>query len=133
VNAARQQTTQEWWVTKRDEFDIYISQAVIAESSGGDPQAALKRLQIIQPFPIVELTTPSTELANFLVHHTPFPAKAEFDALHIAIACVAEFDFILTWNFKHIANASIRSKLEVLVQSRGFKLPIICTPEELLF
>lgn len=42
-------------------------------------------------------------------------------------------DFILTWNFKHIANSSIRSKLEVLANSKEMKLPVISTPEELLF
>lgn len=42
-------------------------------------------------------------------------------------------DFILTWNFKHIANASIRSKLEVLAKSKEMLLPVISTPEELLF
>jgi len=42
-------------------------------------------------------------------------------------------DFILTWNFKHIVNASIRSKLEVLANSKDLKLPVISTPEELLF
>jgi hypothetical protein len=40
--------------------------------------------------------------------------------------------YILTWNFKHIANASIRSKLEVLAQSKNIELPTICTPEELV-
>jgi hypothetical protein len=73
------------------------------------------------------------EFAKFLVTETPFPENAAIDALHISIACVHQMDFILTWNFKHIANASIRSKLEVLANSKELKLPVISTPEELLF
>jgi hypothetical protein len=48
-------------------------------------------------------------LQNFLVTETSFLENAAIDALHISIACVHRMDFILTWNFKHIANASIRS------------------------
>ncbi|MCC5935583.1 MAG: hypothetical protein JJU35_15150, partial [Balneolales bacterium] len=69
----------------------------------------------------------------FLVKETPFPTQAKIDALHIAIASVHQLDFIITWNFRHIANASIRSKLEVLAQSKDLSLPTICTPEELKY
>jgi len=68
-----------------------------------------------------------------LIANTPFPDNAQVDALHIAVAADQRMDYILTWNFKHIANASIRSKLEVLAQSRNIELPIICTPEELVY
>lgn len=133
VNAARQQSTRDWWDGKRDDFNLYISQAVLVEAAAGDPEAAAKRLDILKQLALVELTPEAVDLAEFLVQNTPFPDNAKFDALHIAIASASAFDFILTWNFKHIANANIRSKLEVLVHSKGFQLPVICTPEELLF
>jgi hypothetical protein len=106
---------------------------VIDEASNGDPDAAAKRLAIIRKIPIIGLTPEANELANFLIKETPFPANAEVDALHIAIACVNQFDYILTWNFKHIANAEIRSKLEILAESQGYRLPTICTPEEFVY
>ena len=133
VNAARQQTTNEWWELKRNEFTLYVSQPVVLEASSGDPDAASKRLAIIKKIPIIALSPEVSELATFLVKETPFPEKADVDAMHIAIATVNQLDFILTWNFKHIANAAIRNKLEILTESKGFKLPVICTPEELLF
>lgn len=133
VNAARQQSTRDWWDSKREDFNLYISQAVIVEAAAGDPEAAAKRLDLLKQLALVEMTPDAVDLADFLVQNTPFPINATLDALHIAIASTSAFDFILTWNFKHIANANIRSKLEVLVQSKGFRLPVICTPEELLF
>lgn len=54
------------------------------------------------------------------------------DAAHIAIATVNAMDYLLTWNFKHIANAVIRGKVEALCRSEGYVPPIICTPEELI-
>ncbi len=133
VNAARQQITSEWWTTKRSEYSIYASQPVLHEASSGDPDAVSKRLEILHKIPLLELSTEIRPLTEVFIRETPFPPKAEVDALHIAIACIHQMDFLLSWNFKHIANAFIRSKLEVLAESQSYKLPTICTPEELLF
>jgi hypothetical protein len=40
-------------------------------------------------------------------------------------------DILLTWNCRHIANATIEVPLRRLAQAQGFELPAICTPEEL--
>jgi hypothetical protein len=42
VTAAHQQITREWWQTRREEFDVFVSQIVIQESSGGDPDAVAR-------------------------------------------------------------------------------------------
>jgi hypothetical protein len=133
INAARQQITNLWWETRRKDFRLFVALPVIVEASNGDHDAAAKRLTVIRKIPLVGLTPQASDLADFLIKETPFPDNAAVDALHIAIACVNQFDFILTWNFKHIANAEIRSKLEVLTESRGYRLPIICTPEEFVY
>jgi len=39
---------------------------------------------------------------------------------------------LLTWNFKHIANAHIIKQLRETVENSGFVFPIITTPEELI-
>lgn len=132
VTAARQQLTTDWWESKRKQYALFVSQPVISEASDGDQNAARKRLSVIKKVPLLDVTEEAVSFAKFLVNEVPFPETAAIDALHIAIACVHEMDFILTWNFKHIANATIRSKLEILAHSKKFKLPVICTPEELL-
>jgi hypothetical protein len=38
---------------------------------------------------------------------------------------------LATWNFKHIANAMMRGRIEAVCRDAGFDPPIICTPEEL--
>ena len=37
----------------------------------------------------------------------------------------------LTWNCKHIANATMRGTIEAICRSARLTPPIICTPEEL--
>jgi len=60
------------------------------------------------------------------------PATADRDATHIALASAYEMDILLTWNYRHIANATIEQRLRNLATAAGFTLPVICTPEELM-
>ena len=47
IMSARQQITREWWETRREKFDCYISQLVLDECSAGDTEAAHRRLDEI--------------------------------------------------------------------------------------
>ena len=58
--------------------------------------------------------------------------KAEVDAAHIAIASVHNIEFLLTWNCRHIANATIVEKVRNICEGEGFHIPVICTPYELM-
>jgi hypothetical protein len=70
------------------------------------------------------------EVAKLLVFPGAIPANAGPDAVHIA-AAVEECDFLLTWNFRHIANVQIRREVEKTPANHGYTKTTICTPEEL--
>ena len=131
VIAAHQQITREWW-QNRNRFDLFISQVVMREVSGGDLQMAAKRLEVLENVSVLEVTKEAIELAQKLVDRGPIPEKAAVDALHIAIAVVNGMDYLLTWNCSHIANASMRTKIDHVCRSSGYEPPVICTPEELM-
>ena len=132
VTAAHQQITREWWDTRRHDFDLFVSQMVIDEASAGDPEAAIRRLDVLASLPLLDPQAEGTALAQMLIDHIPLPARAAADALHIAIAVVNGMDYLLTWNCTHIANAALRGRIEAACRSQGFRVPIIWTPEELL-
>lgn len=132
VTAARQQLTREWWQTKRGGFDLYISEFVIREAGSGDAGAAALRLEALEGIPEIALPEEAAILAEELMEKGPLPRRAAIDALHIAAAVSGGIEFLLTWNFKHLANAAIRQKMELVCRSRGYEPCIICTPEELL-
>ena len=52
--------------------------------------------------------------------------------IHIAVASVHRMNYLVTWNFKHIANPFIRDRLRSVVAGAGFQLPVTCSPEELI-
>ena len=132
VMAANQETTREWWANRRDAFEIFVSQTVIKESSAGDPDAAQRRLEVLQPFPRLDITDEVESLAAKLIAVVPLPPKAQADALHIAAAAVHQMNYLLTWNCTHIANATLRSRIESVCRAAGYEPPVVCTPQEML-
>jgi predicted nucleic acid-binding protein len=108
IVAAHQELTQEWWQRRRGEFELYCSQLVIQEASGGHKEAAQRRLQTLQSLSVLEINDAANELARHLAKAAAIPRKATEDALHIALATVHGMDYLLTWNCKHIANAEFR-------------------------
>ena len=132
VVAANIEITREWWDTRRSDFQLYSSQAVVKETSQGDAQIASQRLEILRNLALLELNQSVLDLAENFLGRSNLPAKADVDAVHIAAATVHGMDYLLTWNCKHIANAQIQRKLAEISFDLGYELPILCTPYELL-
>jgi hypothetical protein len=130
VRAAHQQITHEWWAT-RGNYDLFISQFVIDEAGAGDQEAAESRLAMLTEAVLLDLTEDAILLGERLIGRGGLPTKARVDALHIAVAAVHGMDYLLTWNCKHIANATLRDRIEDLCREAGFKLAVICTSFEL--
>jgi hypothetical protein len=116
IKAAHQQITREWWQS-RARFDLYISQIVLREASGGDAEAARLRLEALTGIPVLTLSPAASILAQQLVTQGPLPEQTTVDALHIAIAVVNGMDYLLTWNCTHIANAALRHRIEAICRT----------------
>jgi hypothetical protein len=132
VVAGHQQITREWWATRRDDFQLFISQLVVDEAGAGDPVAARKRLKVLEGLPLLDITPEVAEVASSILASGKVPRKAATDAAHIAIAAVHGMDFLVTWNCVHIANAVIAKSLVSICREHGYECPVICTPEELM-
>ena len=130
--ADRQQVTRDWWRDQAPIYDVFISQLVIDECSEGDPSAAAERLEVVKDLDLLQSTNDVDELADALIAAKAVPASEPRDAFHIAIAAVNGVEYLLTWNYKHIANATLRSRIEQVCRDAGFEPPIICTPDELV-
>ena len=131
VVSARQAITNEWWEQKRKKYDVYISELVIEEIASGDKEAAQKRLDVVKDIPNLEITEIAKDLANLLISSGAVPDNSPEDALHIALAAAQGVEYLLTWNFKHINNATKRADITHLIESQGFLSPVLCSPEEL--
>ena len=132
VIAAYQEITREWWRDAANEFQLVASELVIAEAGAGDPDAAQARLQALESITLIDATAEAESLATRLLDMGAVPQQAAADAAHVAIAVANGVEYLVTWNFRHIANAAMRTRIERVCRQVGFEPPVICAPNELL-
>ena len=131
IQAAHQQLTRNWWAG-RNRFDLFVSRAVVAEAERGAQDAAARRVEALRGIPNLQFSRNVAALARRLMQSGTLPPKARLDAAHVAVAAVNGMDYLLTWNLRHLANATLRGKIEGVCRDAGTVPPIICTPEELM-
>jgi predicted nucleic acid-binding protein len=132
IVAGHQQITHEWWQTARPNFAAVSSQLVAREAGAGDSEAAAARLALLTGLTLLEISEEALTLAQRLLQAKAIPQDFPEDALHVAVAVVNGIEYLLTWNYKHLANAGMRSKIEATCRELGYEAVVICTPEELM-
>ena len=72
LGAAHQQITLAWWET-RNQYELLVSEAVLRECGSGDPDAAEKRLAVLNDAPLLLITEQALHIAESLVGHGIVP------------------------------------------------------------
>lgn len=132
VIAGHQQSTREWWENRKQDFRIVASQLVIQESVRGDTEAIQYRLDILKELELLEISQDATTLARAMIERGVVPETSLEDALHVALAVVNDCKYLVTWNYRHLAGAGVRARIESFCRDEGYEPVVICTPEELL-
>jgi len=130
--AANQDITREWWQTRREKFELFVSAVVVGEAQRGNREMAAARIEALRGIRIAQTTPAALALAAALIAGSGVPRKANEDALHIAIAATNGLDYLLTWNCTHIANAVTIPLVNRICRVAGFEPPLIYTPQELM-
>src|SRR5581483_950781 len=121
IVASNQQLTRDWWDNHRHKYEPVISRFVIEECADGDPAAALERNEFLQDLPILQSTEKVDSLAKTLAKGVNLPAKAVVDAYHISTAAINGVEYLLTWNFTHIANPALRHRIQRICRIAGYE------------
>lgn len=104
----------------------------VNEAGKGELSLASDRLNFLAETSLLDVTDAATLLALELLRRTRIPAKAEVDALHVAVAAVHGMDYLISWNCKHIVNGNILPQVYAVCRAAGYEPPLICTPQELM-
>jgi hypothetical protein len=129
---AKQQATKDWWDAGCSGLELVTSLETLDEIAKGESEKAKERVELVADLPLLEVNDDVADIANDLVQSGIVPDKAASDAIHIAVTSVHRVEFLVTWNFKHIANPFLRKRIRDLITKRGFQMPTMCSPEELL-
>ena len=128
-----QKVTIDFFENYLTKFDVFISQIVINEiDKTGNPDKRNKLIEALKHYNLVlyeEINPTIIELANKYISMKIFPPRKFEDALHLAFSTYFEFDILLSWNYKHLANINIQEKVNSLNLSLGYrKLLLLFNP-----
>jgi predicted nucleic acid-binding protein len=120
---------------KTGKFKPFTSEYVTRElevSKGVEKLAKMKALISDYGITLIPANPEIERLANVYVSTGIIPAKYATDALHIAAATVADMDYIVSLNFRHIVKHKTIIETEVINAREGFKRVFIHTPAEVI-
>ncbi len=129
---SEQLKTKVFWTMAINKYKIFISNLVRYEIAKGDPVASAKRIEAVSGFEVLKTPEEAENLAYKYYKELKIPDKAYNDALHIAIACLHKIDYLITWNFTHIANIDVIQRLEKYNSKNGIHTTKIYTPDYII-
>ena len=128
----RRDLTIRWWEHEMPDYRAVVSQLVERELERVAEPHRSSYLKLITSLEQVELTEEATILAEGYVARGIFHRKFIADAMHVAIASVHKVDYLVTWNFGHLANVRRQARIKLFNTAAGFYVPMIVTPEFLV-
>lgn len=130
--------TQDFFDNYFNDYNVFISETVIAEvERTPDIEKKKKLFGAIEFYNLRVFNVVNDEieaLASLYIERKIIPAKKYDDALHIAFATFYDFDLLLSWNFKHLANVKKQREINIVNLGEGYNKPLnLVNPLEVLY
>ncbi len=115
-------------------ISVFVTQEIRQTDNEQKRNLLLNAIELYQLEPIVISKMEEVEsVANEILKEGILPPTKLLDALHIAVCVVHELDYLVSWNFKHLANINKERKVLALTYKMGYLRPVrIITPLELI-
>ncbi|MDR2964449.1 MAG: hypothetical protein LBU88_01590 [Treponema sp.] len=120
---------------KSGKFRPFTSEYVLDELEETKDPEKLKEMKALIIDNKVEVIPGNDEiirLADLYIAEGVIPKKYSPDALHIAAATIANLDYIISLNFRHIVKHKTIIQTEIINAREGFKRVFIHAPAEVL-
>lgn len=128
----RRDLTIRWWEHEMNDYRAVVSPLVTRELERIPQPHQRSYLKLIAPLEQVELTDEVAILADGYISRGIFHRKYIADAIHVALASYHKIDYLVTWNFGHLANVRRQARIRLFNTAAGFYVPMIVTPEFLV-
>jgi len=131
VSRTQRLYTAQWWAEQAASFDLYYGQPVVVELERQEFPNRAGALALLNDMILLPITREVEGVAETYQEHLVMPRGAMGDAVHLALACVHEVDYVLTWNCKHPANVNKIRHITTINRRLGLLTPEILTPRML--
>ncbi len=128
----RRDLTLRWWEHELKNYSAFVSPVVSRELERTREPYRKSYLGLIKGLPQLEVTEEATILADGYLSRGIFARKYLGDALHVALASFHKVDYLVTWNFGHLASVHRQARIKLFNAAAGFYSPEIVTPEFLV-
>ena len=128
----RRDLTIRWFEHELSEYKVFISLLVERELERVDEPHRSGYMNIIKPLERLEFVDEAAILAEGYISRGIFHRKFMADAFHVALASIHKVDYLVTWNFGHLANVRRQARIRLFNTAAGFFSPVIVTPEFLV-
>jgi predicted nucleic acid-binding protein len=128
----RRDLTIRWFEHELSEYQVYSSILVQRELERIDEPHRTGYLKIIKDLDRLDLAEEVAILAEGYISRGIFHRKFIADAIHMALASFHKVDYLVTWNFGHLANVRKQARVRLFNAAAGFFSPVIVTPEFLV-
>jgi len=128
----RRDLTIRWWEHELDEYRPFITPLVQRELERVSEPHRTGYLKLIKPLEQLEMVDEAAILAEGYISRGIFSRKYIADALHVALASCHKIDYLVTWNFGHLASVRKQARIRLFNTAAGFFVPMIVTPEFLV-
>ena len=133
--------TVEFFESYLDKYDAAVSEVLLFEIGKAADEEVRRRLyEAVRRYrlPVIRLTREEEEevfaLSGRYVAAGVIPAGKRDDALHLAIATVCEYDILLSWNFRHLANIRKQMQVNAVNTQAGYmRLLNLLNPMEVMY
>jgi len=132
VSRFQRYQTRLWWTTHRANYELYTSEAVLAELRQGSFPAQEESIRLLDGVPVLPVADEIRGVAQAYLDHRVMPRGHMGDSFHLAFACVYGLDYLLTWNCRHLANPSKVAHIMAINRRLGLLTPAILTPQMLV-
>lgn len=128
----RRDLTIRWWERELHEYRAVTSILTQRELENISEPHRTGYLNLLKSLEQIELTEEAAILAEGYIARGIFHRKFIGDAVHVALASYHKIDYLVTWNFGHIANVRRQARIRLFNTTAGFFVPMIVTPEFLV-
>ena len=121
-----------WELRAAGRFKFVSSELVIAEIAGA-PERVRELLRLsVAAKDVFEVSEEMEELAAAYMAQKVVPTAFADDAQHVAVCSVARLDYLVSWNFKHLANVRRESGFNAVNMLQGYPAVRIVAPTFLI-
>lgn len=126
--------TRELWRQMQAGHFRFVTSTVTLDEMDAAPENV--RGLFASTFPLTDIINPSEEseaLAVAYIEHRVLSPNYTDDARHVGVCTVAQIDYLVSWNFRHLVNVEREKGFNAVNLLQGYRTIRIINPLQLIY